>query len=126
MSSAARQRIGRLILLGTAILGNSRYAILQEPFDARTSGPRPPSGPPPLLRLKLGDTVEGFKLSEIDAKKVVFTKGASRVEIPLDFSRKVEEPARKAPAVAPTPPRLPSRSRTPSQPGAVPAPRASP
>jgi hypothetical protein len=48
---------------------------------ARSAGP---------LRFKLGDAFEGFRLSEIRDKNVVFTKGASRVELALDYFRKVE------------------------------------
>ena len=54
----------------------------------------------------LGDTVEGFKLSEIREKSVIFTKGASKVEVAIDFFRRVEEtgprpPIPLGPAVAP-------------------------
>lgn len=120
-STIAMQRVGRMILVGTAILGNSRYAILQEPSDSRPAGPRgQPAGPVPL-RLKLGDMLEGFRLSEVHEKKVVFTKGASRVEIVLDFSRKVEEPRQTAPAL--TPSRPPAAPRVPQpQPRVTPAP----
>lgn len=111
-SSIAIQRIRSMVLLGTAILGNDRYAILQQPADSRPAAQKTHTGQPGLLRLKLGDTVEGFKLSEIQEKKVVFTKGASRVEVLLDFSRKVEDgkpsvpsPTAPRPAVTPRIPR---------------------
>lgn len=102
-STVAMQRIRSMILLGTAILGNSRYAILQQPSDSRPPASRGQTVPPSQLRLKLGDTVEGFKLSEIQEKRVVFTKGTSRVEVALDFFRKVEETKQKT--AAPTPAR---------------------
>jgi hypothetical protein len=97
-SSIAMQRIRSMVLLGTAILGTSRYAIMQEPTASRSPAGAPQTGSSGQMRLKLGDTVEGFKLSEIREKSVVFTKGASRVEVALDFSRRVVEPGVKAPA----------------------------
>lgn len=121
-SSIAMQRVARMVLVGTAILGNSRYAILQEPSDSRPAGPRGQAAGPAPLRLKLGDTLEGFRLSEVHEKKVVFTKGASRVEIVLDFSRKVEGPTQTAPAL--TPSRPPAAPRAPQpQPRNAPAPQ---
>lgn len=119
-SSVAMQRIRSMILLGTAILGSSRYAILQEPSDSRSAAQRTQTGQPGNLRLKLGDTVEGFKLSEIHEKKVIFTKGSSKVEVALDFFRKVEQakpgPVPARPGVAPGVPRrqnLPAPPVTP-------------
>jgi len=84
----AMQRIRSMILLGTAILGPNRYAVIQEPDG-------PPGGPAQgrsqtARRLKIGDIVEGFNLTEISDKKVVFVKGVSRVELPVDFFRKVD------------------------------------
>src|SRR5262249_10788768 len=87
-NSQAFQHIRSMILLGTAILGNNRFAILQEggsPGAAATAGR---SIAP--FRIKLGDTVEGFKLSEISEKRVVFAKGTSRVDVPLDYFRKTD------------------------------------
>jgi hypothetical protein len=46
-----------------------------------------------VLRYKIGDVIEGFSLSEIRDKNVVFSKGASRVELALDYFRKIEAPA---------------------------------
>jgi hypothetical protein len=90
--SRALARIKSLILMGTAILGSHRYAILQDgggsvgsTIAGRVSAP---------TRYKVGDTVEGFSLSEIRDKNVVFSKGASRVELALDYFRKVEAPPR--------------------------------
>jgi hypothetical protein len=54
---------------------------------------------------------EGFKLSEIRDKSVVFTKGASRVEVALDFFRPGGEPP--PPTKAPPPPRQPVGPRIP-------------
>ncbi len=110
-NSLAMQRLRSMILLGTAVLGNSRYAILQERSDPRLAAQRPQPGQQTTMRLKLGDTLEGFKLSEIRERSVTFTKGASRVEITLDYFRKVDGGLRQAPG--PAPPRLPLSPRIP-------------
>ena len=117
----ATQRIRSMILLGTAILGASRYAIIQQPADPRpaAAGGAPAAQQSPL-RLKLGDTVEGFKLSEIQDKKVTFTKGSSKVEVVLDFFRKAE-PTKQAPAGPSRPgvaPAVPRRGSLPPPPAA--------
>lgn len=118
-SSAALQRLRGLILLGTAILGDSRYAIFQEPGDPRSAATRGQASRPSTLRLRLGDTLEGFKLSEVDAKRVVFTKGAARVEVALDFFRKVEDPRQKAPTPAPVSPAGVRKAESPAPSQAV-------
>jgi hypothetical protein len=86
--TGAMQRIRSMVLLGTAILGPNRYAIVQEsdgspgvPTQGRLQTAR---------RLRLGDMVEGFNLTEIGEKKIVFVKGGARVELPVDFFRKVD------------------------------------
>jgi hypothetical protein len=106
--ASAMQRIRSMVLLGTAILGNSRYAIMQEPSESRAPAKPGVSG---QTRLKMGDMIEGFKLSEIRDKSVVFTKGASRVEVALDFFRPRGEPP--PPTKAPPPPRQPVGPRIP-------------
>ena len=119
-SAMATQRIRSMVLLGTAIFGNSRYAILQGPSDGRPAAAGSQAGAPNNLRLKLGDTVEGFKLSEIHEKKVIFTKGASKVEVALDFFRKTE-PTKAVPAAPARPgiaPDVPRRERLPAPPAA--------
>jgi hypothetical protein len=85
--SRALQRIRSFVLLGTAILGSNRYAILQD------GGLLPPGRDPAPLRFNVGDVVEGFSLSEIRDKDVVFSKGASRIELALNYFRKVDGPA---------------------------------
>lgn len=127
-NSQAFQRIRGMVLLGTAILGNNRFAILQD--KGPSSGTATPGQSNSLLRIKLGDTVEGFKLSEISEKRVVFAKGTSTVEVPLDYFRKVDgtQPpgsvaAQTSPAGQPPGPRVvPPRAVTPTQPN-VPAQR---
>jgi hypothetical protein len=114
---AAMQRIRSMVLLGTAILGKSSYAIMQEPTAARAPAKPGSSG---QMRLKLGDAVEGFKLAEIRDKSVVFTKGPSRVEVAIDFFRPGNEPP-AAPAPVPAPrqpvaPRIPPRVAVPQDP----------
>jgi hypothetical protein len=121
----AMQRIRSMVLLGTAILGPNRYAIVQEsdgppvvgaPAQGRSQTPR---------RLKLGDMVEGFNLSEIGDKKVVFVKGVSRVELPVDFFRKVDVagPPGIAPAAQVGVPGAPGRPSPPVDPNIARRPR---
>ena len=124
-SSRASQRIRNMILIGTVIIGNNRTAILQD-GAAQNMGPAVPPQAAPPMRLKLGDNIEGYRLAEIADKKVVFAKDAARVEVVLDYFRKVEVPALRqptppgqavVPGVAPTGPRvipnLPRRGRIP-------------
>lgn len=89
--SASVQRVRSLSLVGTAIFGDSRYAIFQEPSagapTSRGAAPRPGD----LIRLKLGESIEGYELSEIQEKKVVFVKDDAKIVLPLDYFRKVEE-----------------------------------
>ena len=114
-NSRSFQRVQNMILLGTAILGNNRYAVLRDPSPTAVPGPGqvlPPQGAN-LMRLKLGDDVEGFKVSEIGDKRVVFTKGPAKVEVVLDYFRKAEptlpSPSRLGQAGVPAPAVVPRR-----------------
>jgi hypothetical protein len=100
-NSQAFQRIRSMVLLGTAIMGSNRFAILQ---DVATSAGAPgnPGAPAAPMRVKLGDTVEGFRLSEVSEKRVVFARGAATVEVPLDYFRKVDTVQPRRPAAVPT------------------------
>jgi hypothetical protein len=127
-NSQAFQRIRSMVLLGTAILGNNRFAILQ---DRGTSPGAAASGQSnTLMRIKLGDTVEGFKLSEISERRVVFARGTATVEVPLDYFRKIDGSQPRASATAQKSPVgqaaapgvVPPRVVTPGQPN-VPAQR---
>jgi hypothetical protein len=128
-NSQAFQRIRGMVLLGTAIFGNDRFAILQD--RGSSSGAKVPGQSNSLLRIKLGDTVEGYKLSEITEKRVVFARGPARVEVPLDYFRKIDGTQPPAPATAqtnppgqaPAPRVVAPRAVTPTQPN-VPAQRA--
>jgi hypothetical protein len=99
---AARQRIRSMVLMGTAILGNSKYAILQDPTTTprpgapNTKAPQPPGQG--QTRLKLGDTFEGFRVSDIRDKSVVFTKGPIREELSIDFFRPADTQPQQAAA----------------------------
>jgi hypothetical protein len=122
-NSRSFQRIRNMILIGTVIVGNNRTAILQ---DANPSaGPGGANQPAVPMRLKLGDNVEGFRLSEIADKRVVFSRDSARVEVLLDYFRKVEVAQPRAlppgqasaPGTAPVPrviPNLPRRTRIPT------------
>src|SRR5262245_46669437 len=129
-NSQAFQRIRSMVLLGTAILGNNRFAIMQD--GATSSGAVAPGQSSATMRIKLGDTVEGFKLSEVSEKRVVFARGASTVEVPLDYFRKADIAQPRRPVAAQTgavgpapPPRVitPGLTNVPGQrvPRAIPA-----
>jgi hypothetical protein len=94
----AMQRIKSIVLLGTAIIGPNRYAVVQE-SDGSPAGATQ-NRMQTARRLRVGDMVEGFNLSEINEKAIVFVKGASRVELPVDFFRKVDLP-RPTPGIPP-------------------------
>jgi hypothetical protein len=124
-TSRAFQRIRNMILIGTVIIGTNRTAILQD-GSGPSMGPAVPAQTTATMRLKLGDNVEGYRLAEIADKKVVFTKDAARVEVVLDYFRRVEVAAPRPPSppgqivppgvVAPGPrviPNLPRRGRIP-------------
>lgn len=127
-NSQAFQRIRSMVLLGTAILGNNRFAILQDSANPSGAQPGVPGQSSTPIRIKLGDTVEGFKLSEVSEKRVVFARGASTVEVPLDYFRKTEvvqprRPVAPQPAAAQTPaPRVAPGQAVPGRvPRAIPA-----
>ena len=131
----AMQRIRSMVLLGTAILGPSRYAVVQE-SNGLPMGPTAPGRLQTPRRLKVGDMIDGFNLSEISEKKIVFIKGAARVEVPVDFFRKVElsgppgpvPPGLPPPQVGtgisgpPVPPVVPNIARKPRLPAPPPNP----
>jgi hypothetical protein len=100
-NSQAFQRIRSMVLLGTAILGNNRFAIMQDGGTAAGT-PGVPGQSAATMRIKLGDTVEGFRLSEVSEKRVVFARGASTVEVPLDYFRKTDIAQPRRPVAAPT------------------------
>ena len=123
-NSRALQRIRGLVLIGTVILGNERMAIVQD------SGPTAPGTPASSrsavpVRMNLGDSIEGFKLAEIADKMAVFSNGANRVEVLLDYFRKADVPAPRAPVPSqprrveggarPMPGALPGQVPTPGQ-----------
>ncbi|MGB7947407.1 MAG: hypothetical protein WCH75_06980 [Candidatus Binatia bacterium] len=124
-NSQAFQRIKSMVLLGTAILGNNRYAVLQDGAVASTA----PGQSPAPMRVKLGDTVEGFKLAEVSEKRVVFARGAATVEVPLDYFRKIDIPQPRGQVSSPPGTKgqatLPPRVVTPRQ-SEVPVPRVIP
>ena len=128
VNNRAVQRIKGLMLVGTMILGESRYAIVQD-TGAQSAGRPVPGQSSQTMRFKMGDTFEGFSLSQIQDRNVVFTKGPARVELALDYFRNVEASAPIAsqtrPAAAGTPPsvvaprvipQLPRRERLPQPP----------
>jgi hypothetical protein len=115
-NSQAFQRIRSMVLMGTAIIGNSRFAILQD-TGTSPSVPGNPSAPAATMRIKLGDTVEGFRLSEVSEKRVVFARGTSTIEVPLDYFRKVDGVQPRRPAATPTATPAPAPAPTVVAPG---------
>jgi hypothetical protein len=101
-NSQAFQRIRSMVLLGTAILGNNRFAVLQDGGVSPGAAASGQSLAP--MRIKLGDTVEGFRLSEISEKRVVFARGTATVEVPLDYFRKTDIAQPRRPVAAQTGP----------------------
>jgi hypothetical protein len=104
----AMQRIRSMVLLGTAILGPNRFAIVQESDGASSGVPATQGRSQTPRRLKAGDMVEGFTVSEINEKGIVFAKGTARVEVPVDFFRKVDI-ARPAVPIGPGQPVVPNQ-----------------
>ena len=104
-SSRAVQRVRGMVLVGTVIIGNNRVAILQDGTNPAPGQPIPGQRPPgqgaSMMRLKVGDSLEGFRLTEIADQRVVFAKDATRVEVLLDFFRKVDNAAPRPVAAAP-------------------------
>ena len=88
-NSQAFQRIRGMVLLGTAILENNRFAIVQD-GGVSSGAPGTPGQSIAPMRVKLGDTVEGFRLSEISEKRIVFARGTATVELPLDYFRNTD------------------------------------
>src|SRR5258706_16455013 len=70
------------------------------------------------MEMKVGDNLEGFRLTKIADKRVVFAKDASRVEVLLDFFRKAD--------VNVAPPRVVAPGQVQAPPAAVPVPRVIP
>ena len=124
-NSQAFQRIRGMVLLGTAIVGNNRFAILRDGMSPGAAAASGRSLAP--IRIKLGDSVEGFRLSEISEKRVVFAKGAATVELPLDYFRKTDSidtrqsgaaqtsSAGQAPAPRVVPPRAVAQPNVPAE-----------
>ena len=113
-NSRASQRVRNMILVGTIIIGGNRTAIVQDGASPLPGQAAAQAGAP--LRLKLGDNVDGFRLAEIADHRVVFTKDASRVELALDYFRKVQvaQPRVAAPGQVGIPaPVTPGQAATP-------------
>ena len=93
--SQSAGEIEGLVLLGTIVAAGEQFAIVKVPPSSGVG--RGSSAGGGMRRLGLGDTVWGYTLKEIQADRVIFTKGSSEVELGLDFSRRsvnVQKPAR--------------------------------
>lgn len=135
-NSRAFQRVRGLVLLGTMVIGENRTAIVLDGTNPTPGIPQPARGTAGAapMRLKLGDNIEGFRLAEIADKRVVFTKDGTRVEVLLDYFRKVEvaqpvggvpgQPSGPGQVVIPTRPTVPGQVAVP--PPGAPVPRVLP
>jgi len=104
VTALAIQRIRGLSLNGTLIVGDRRYALITVPPEG--------GGAKRDIRLKVGDTIEGFQVAEIEEKRVILRKGQSTVDLALDFFKKSEVPAPgrlQRPPASPVPRVAPSR-----------------
>jgi hypothetical protein len=125
----ATQHLRAMALVGTAILDDRRYAVLEEPVDPRLQGPRPQLQAEKrgeMRRMKLGDTLEGFRLSEIEDRRIVFENGASRVEMAVDYLRKMDDGRSRGPGAGPPgqmATRIPGQGADPEAPAPPLAPR---
>lgn len=120
-----KENLEGVLLLGTVIAGPSRYAILHIPAGRNATGTKPlkpRSSTPDLLQLTVGDSLNGYRVADIQEQKVVFQRGDTTTEVALDYTR-VIAPVRPKPSQArksksrvkrPSPrrrPRRPSRAR---------------
>jgi hypothetical protein len=128
-NSRAVQRVRGMVLVGTVIIGNNRVAILQDGTNSAPGQPipgqRPPAQPAAMMRLKVGDSLEGFRLTEIADQRVVFARDATRVEVLLDFFRKVDNVSPR-PVAASVPVAVPGQIQAPPVGAPVPVPRVLP
>jgi hypothetical protein len=124
--TSAAKRIRNMILLGTAVLGSSRYAVVQDPETVPRQANNPAESGP--RHLKLGDSIEGFRLTEVGEKSVVFANGVIRVELPIDYFRKVPvaAPPSRPPVRQPGVPGQPVPGFVPGQTSPGTAPRVIP
>jgi len=128
-NSRAVQRVRGMVLVGTVIIGNNRVAILQDGTNSAPGQPipgqRPSAQPAAMMRLKVGDSLEGFRLTEIADQRVVFARDATRVEVLLDFFRKVDNVSPR-PVAASGPVAVPGQIQAPPVGAPVPVPRVLP
>lgn len=112
-NSRAAQRVRSMVLVGTVIIGNDKVAIVQDSTTQPAGPARAPvkSQSAVPMRLRVGDSVDGYRLAEIAERKIVFTKEAARVEVVLDYFRKTEVAPPKP--TAPTPVGAPGQAVVP-------------
>jgi len=99
-----QQSIEGLLLLGTVIAGSDRYAIMHVPPDlgalsanqrrrravrrrqtrARTDAK--------VRRVRVGDSLRGYQVTDIDEQKVVLARGEAQAELRIDYTREVVTP----------------------------------
>lgn len=114
------QSIDGLLLLGTVIAGSERYAIMQVPPDlGLRPGNRPRTKRIParrstasasgeLRRVRVGDSLRGYQVKDIEEQKVILARGESQTELTIDYTREIVAP--KKPTVKKRPRRPRKRS----------------
>lgn len=127
--NAGNVGIDRVQYSGSIIAGENTKALLSYPLGeqpASSPGGGPVSPRQGFLRVVVGDTVNGYKVTEILADKITFSRGGQKIT-KLLYDRTKErtqaqpQPSRAPNAPAPSPPALqpPPRQEEPR----VPAPR---
>jgi hypothetical protein len=114
------QSIDGLLLLGTVVAGSERYAIMQVPPDlGRDLGNRRRTKRRParrstastsgeLRRVRVGDSLRGYQVKDIEEQKVILARGSSQTEVTIDYTREVAAPSK--PRVKRPPQRFRKRS----------------
>ena len=112
--------IDGLLLLGTVIAGSERYAIMQVPPDlGLNSGTQRRTKRAPsrrstasasgeLRRVRVGDSLRGYQVKDIEEQKVILARGESQTELTIDYTREIAAPPK------PTVKRPPQKRRKPS------------
>lgn len=106
------QGIDGVLLLGTVIAGAERYAIMKVPPDiGRVSATqrrgvkgKMKSAPPPKVdsgpavrRVRVGDSLRGYRVEDIEEQKVVLKRGKAKAEVTIDYTREISVPTRPKP-----------------------------
>lgn len=99
------QGIDGVLLLGTVIAGSERYAIMKVPPDlgpvskkgqrgprVRAKPGKPPTSGVGVRRVRIGDSLRGYRVQDIEEQKVVLQRGSAQTEVRIDYTREVIAP----------------------------------